>query len=157
MLPIKYLREFVLTTCCILSFNHLPGLAKGEMTVEYANGDSVTYSSVEIHNTDNIVYFKSPEINTIMMISKNECTKEGQILVCNKARLGLDTEGVLEELKVKEIHLFINPTNTSQPIQGSQVTLSPGTVLLEVLTEKGTYMNALGRIDSTTKPEGASR
>jgi hypothetical protein len=154
---VKYLVTSLLSVCLLAVFAPIPAGAKGEINVERPNGDTDVYSGVEIHNTQDILYFKDSEADTIFMISKNQCDKEGELIVCNKARLGLDTQGVIEELKVKEIHLFINPTKTSQPIQGSQVTLSPGTVLLEVVTEKGTYISALGKIDSTTKPEGASR
>ncbi|MBR8830733.1 MAG: hypothetical protein N5P05_000966 [Chroococcopsis gigantea SAG 12.99] len=157
MKALKNLKKIISTALCLVLIAPVAALAEGEVTIEYANGDDNTYSNVEIHNTDNILYLNPPEMDTMLMISKKECGKEGEILVCNKAVLGLDTQGVLEELKVKEIHLFINETKNPQQIQGSTVTLSPGTMLLEVLTEKGTYVNALGKIDSTSKPEGASR
>jgi hypothetical protein len=153
----KDLAKSLLAVCLLAFLAPIPAWAKGEITVEQPNGDNNIYSGVEIYNTSDILYFKAPDLDTIFMISKNQCDKEGELLVCNKARMGLDTQGVLEELKVKEIHLFINPSTTSQTIKGSQVTLSPGTVLLEFVTEKGTYVSGLGRIDSTTKPEGASR
>jgi hypothetical protein len=152
-----FLKRFFLSACFLAFLIPIPAGAKGEVNVEYSNGDSDIYSGVEIHNTDKILYLVAPESETMLLISKNQCGKEGELLVCNQARLGLDTQGVLEELKIREIHLFINPTRDAQPIQGSQVTMSPGTILLEVVTEKGTYISALGRIDSTAKPEGASR
>jgi hypothetical protein len=142
---------------CMVALTPTSAQAKGEVSIDYLNGDTNTYTDVEIHNTDEILYLKSPDINTILMISKNECGKEGELLVCNKARIGLDTQGVLEELRVREIHLFINTSSSAQKIQGSEVTLSPGTILLEAVTEKGSYINALGTIDSTKKPVGASR
>ncbi len=130
--------------------------AKGEITVEQADGNIDIYSAVEISNTDNIIYFKGQEGSTLL-ITKNECSKEGELLVCNKARMGIDTDGVIEEIGVREIFLFINSTNQAQPIKGSTVTLTPGTVLLEAVTEKGAYITGLGKIDSTTKPAGASK
>lgn len=153
----KYLGKSLLAACLFAVLAPMFTWAKGEISVEFPNGDIDTYSEVEIHNTSNILYFQAPESETMLLISKNKCDKEGELLVCNQARMGLDTQGVLEELKIKEIHLFINQTTKPQMIQGSEVTMSPGTVLLEVVTEKGTYISALGRIDSTTKPEGASR
>lgn len=153
----RYPVNFLLSTCLLTALVPIPAFAKGEINIERPNGETEIYSGVEIHNTSDILYFKSPDEDTIFLISKNQCDKEGELIVCNKARMGLDTQGVLEEIKVREIHLFINPTATSQQIKGSQVTMSPGTVLLEFVTEKGTYVTALGRIDSTQKPEGASR
>jgi hypothetical protein len=132
-------------------------LAQGEITVEHQNGDVDLYSEVEISNTDEILYFKTQEGDKILMITKNECDKEGELFVCNKARMGLDSYGVLEEIKVREIFLFINPTTQSQPIRGSNVTMTPSTILLEVVTENGSYITGLGKIDKTTKPEEASK
>lgn len=122
------------STLLLASVGAAPALAKGEITVEYENGDTDTYSSVEIANTPEILYLKAEEGNTILMVTKKECTKEGEILVCNKARVGLDTNGILEELKVRQIFLFINPTAERQPIKGSEITMSPNTILLEFVT-----------------------
>ena len=134
-----------------------PALAKGEISVELPNGDFEVYSDVTISNTADIVYFASEESSTILMITKKDCVKEDKLLVCDKARIGVDTDGVIEEIGVKEIFLFINPTNERQPIKGSTVTMSPNTILLEAATTKGTFITGLGRIDNTTKPAGASQ
>lgn len=131
--------------------------AKGEINVEHSDGTLETYSGVVISNTADILYFEDPDTGTILMVSKKGCNPEGELLVCKEARMGVDTHGVIEELSVKQIFLFINPTQKAQPIKNSEVTLSPGTVLLEVSTNKGSYVTGLGKIDATTKPAGASR
>ncbi|MGK7932950.1 MAG: hypothetical protein AB4041_16180 [Microcystaceae cyanobacterium] len=150
---VQYLSPLLL----IAALTPSAALAKGEITVEHENGDVDLYSGVTISNTDDILYFKTQEGDSILMITKNECDKEGELFVCNKARMGLDSYGVLEEIKVREIFLFINPTTQSQPIKGSNVTMTPSTILLEAVTEDGSYITGLGRIDNTIKPEGASR
>lgn len=134
-----------------------PALAKGEVTVEHENGDLDTYSEVEISNTPDILYFKTEEGNTQLLITKNECQKEGELLVCNKARAGVETNGVIEELDIDQIVLFINPTDGRQAIKGSKVTMAGNTIFLEMVTQKGSYITALGRIDSTTRPMEASK
>lgn len=93
----------------------------------------------------------------IKNLNKNECTKEGELLVCNKARAGIDTNGVIEELEITQIVLFINPTKSQQPIKNSKITMSPNTVLLEMATKNGTYVTALGKIDSSNRPAGADK
>jgi hypothetical protein len=134
-----------------------PALARGEISVEYSDGNVETYSDVSISNTADILYFEDPDTGTILMISKKGCNPEGELLLCKEARMGVDTHGVIEELSVKQIVLFINPTQKAQPIKNSEVTLSPGTVLLEASTDKGSFITGLGKIDATTKPAGASR
>ena len=149
--------KLLFSALLLASLAPLPAWAKGEITVDYDNGDTDIYSGVEISNTPDILYFKPEEGDSMLLITKNECTKEGEILVCNKARVGVETHGVIEELEVEQIFLFINPTNDRQAIKGSKITMNPNTILLEVATKKGTYIVGLGKIDSTTRPAEASR
>lgn len=148
-------KKSLLSALLLASFLPLPALAKGEVTVEHDNGDIDSYSDVEISDTSDILYFKTKEGSTMLLITKNECKKEGEILFCDKARAGVDTNGVIEELGVPQIVLFINPTNTRQPVKGSKVTMGANTVLLEMVTEKGSYVTGIGKIDSTTRPTGS--
>jgi hypothetical protein len=151
------LKKSLLSALLLATFLPLPALAKGEISVEHDNGDIDTYSEVEISNTPDILYFKANEGNTMLLITKNECKKEGEILFCDKARAGVDTNGVIEELDIAQIALFINPTKDRQSVKGSKVTMGANTVLLEMATEKGSYITALGKIDSTTRPAEASK
>jgi hypothetical protein len=134
-----------------------PALAKGEVTVERSNGNTETYPGVEITNAPNVLSLKAQASDTALLITKNECTKEGELLVCNKARAGIDTNGVIEELEIAQIILFINPSQSSQTIKGSKVTLSPNTILLEIATKKGAYITALGKIDSSDNLTGTKK
>jgi hypothetical protein len=144
-------------SACLMAFAlQIPALATGEINVEHSNGDIDTYSDVSIANAPQVLYIKSKEGNTMLLITKNECKKEGELLVCDKARAGVDTNGVMEELNMKEIILFINPTKTRQPIEGSKITLSPETFLLEMSTANGNYITGAGKIDSTTRPTGVT-
>ena len=122
------------------------------MTVEYKNGDIETFPGVEISDTEEIIYFQGGDNDSILMITKNECEKEGELLVCNKARVGLQSYGILEELNVEQIFLFINSSDEKQTINGSKVTMSPNTILLEFATDKGSFVTGFGTIDSTIRP-----
>jgi len=145
-----------LSACLLATLFQIPALATGEVTVEHSNGEISSYSNVTISNAPKVLYFKSKEGNTKLLITKNECKKEGELLVCDQARAGVDTNGVMEELNVKQVILFINPTNKRQPIKGSKVTLAPGTVFLEMSTANGNYVTGSGKIDSNTRPKGAN-
>lgn len=145
-----------LSACLLATLFQIPALATGEITVEQSNGEIDSYSNVIISNAPKVLYIKSEEGNTMLLITKNECKKEGELLVCDQARAGVDTNGVMEELNVKQIILFINPTQERQPIKGSKVTLAPGTIFLEMSTANGNYITGSGKIDSTTRPTGAN-
>jgi hypothetical protein len=143
-----------LSACLLATLFQIPALATGEVNVEHSNGDISSYSNVTISNAPKVLYFKSKEGNTKLLITKNECKKEGELLVCDQARAGVDTNGVMEELNVKQVILFINSTNKRQLIKGSKVTLAPGTVFLEMSTANGNYVTGSGKIDSNTRPTG---
>ena len=145
-----------LSVCLLATFSQIPALATGEVDVEHSNGEINSYSNVTIANAPKVLYFQSEEGNTRLLITKNECKKEGKLLVCDQARAGVDTNGVMEELDVKQIILFINPTNQRQPIKGSKVTLAPGTVFLEMSMVNGNYITGSGKIDSNARPKGVN-
>ena len=138
----------------LIAFNS-PASALGELTVERKSGETQVFSDVEISDTKDIIYFQGGDNNNILMITKNECDKEGELLVCKKARVGLQSYGILEELNVDQIFVFINSSGEKQSIKGSTVTMSPKTVLLEFLTSEGNFVTGFGRIDSDVSPEGA--
>ena len=147
----KLLASICIPFACFAS----PALAEGELTVEYTNGNIDIVSDVEISNTEDVLYIKGGERGSILLITKNECDKEGELLVCKKARVGLQSYGVLDELKIEQIFLFINDTNEQQSIFGSNMTMSPNTIVLEFATDVGTFVSGFGTIDSTTRPEEA--
>lgn len=129
-------------------------LAKGEMSVEYPDGETDIYEEMQIFHTPDTLYLKDASgINTVV-ISKAECTKEGQLLYCDRAKVFLENYGVSEEIVFTQLALFINETSSRQEIQGSRLVLKPKTILLEGVTKKGTFITAFGKIDSTEKPPG---
>lgn len=130
----------------------VPALAVGQFTVENSNGEIDTYSNVTITHTADTLYFKPSDSNITLVINKKDCKMENSLQVCTTGDVVLRTYGVDETLDINQMFVFINPTKEKQLIQGSTVSLSPNTVLVEILTEKGTYINGMGQIDSMQKP-----
>ena len=153
----NFFKNTLFALLLIANFAPTPVLAKGEITVERDNGDTDIHSDVEISNTSDILYLKPGDGDTILLITKNKCESEGELLVCNDARVGLESNGVIEELDIEEIVLFINATGKRQKIEGSKVAMTPNTVVLEFATTENTFVTAVGKIDSTTRPAEASR
>lgn len=153
----KNLAKLFLPLCIHLSFFTSSALAQGQITVEKENGDIDVFSDVEIFDTQDIIYLQVKESDRILMITKNKCAQEAELLVCDQARVNLQSYGVLEELNVEQIYLFINASNEKQTIKGSTVLMSPNTIFLEFTTDQGSFINGFGTIDSTTRPEEAVR
>ena len=150
----KNLTKLLLSLCIPFSGFISPAFAQGEITVEYADGETQILD-VDISDTKEFIYFQNTENDNILMITKNKCDREGELIVCNKARAGLQSHGILEELNIEEIFLFINSSEEEQAISGSKVTMSPNTILLEFVTDKGSLITGLGTIDSNVRPENA--
>ena len=128
-------------------------LAKGLVTVEQIDGNVDNYVDVEIFSTQDTLYLKPAEGKDLVVIEKKNCKLEGNIQVCSDGTLTIESYGVEENINIEKLFIFTNNTNKRLPIQKSDVTLKGNTILLEVLTEKGTYITGMGRIDQTTPPE----
>lgn len=129
-----------------------PVLAVGQITVEDAEGEVDIYSNVKITHTADTLYLKASDSETTLVINKKDCTMEKAIQVCSMGNVTVSSYGVDESLEVAQMFVFINPTKERQVLEGSKVVLSPSTVLIEILTTKGTYINGMGKIDSMQKP-----
>jgi len=149
------MRNFVQTTLAILGSSLVlaaPTLAEGLVTVEYPNGDSNNYPDVKILSNNEILSVDDGGEGKVLQILKKDCHKEGEVSVCNGGTASIDTYGVKEAMLVKQMVVFTNNTNQAQPIKDSKVTLGPKSVMAEILTQKGTYINISGKIDSAPIP-----
>lgn len=146
-------KKFLIPTAIItLLFPITSAFAKGEVSLEYPDRDADNYEGVEIHDTPSSLYFRDAEGTSTVIVDKNQCTKEGELIFCDKARVSIENDGVIEEIVFTELVLFINNTATKQQIKGSLLVLKPQTVLLEGVTKKGTFITAYGKIDSNKPP-----
>ena len=151
----KKIATLLLSLCTPFINFYNPASALGELTIERQDGDVQVYSDIEISQTKDVIYFHGGENKTILMVEKDQCKNEGDLLVCNTAKVSLQSYGVLEDLNVQEIFVFINSSRQKQSIKGSTVIMSPQTVVLEFLTDKGTFISAFGEIDYVIRPAGA--
>lgn len=139
-------QSFVLSAILTSMFS-APALAKGMVMVEYPNGDIDEYPEVNLTRTNQAIYLKPVEGENVLVIFNKKCELERQLKVCTDAEVKLNSYGIDENINVEQIVVFINDTSRRQMIQGSRVNLSPNTILLEILTDRGTYITGLGKID----------
>ena len=76
----KNLAKLFLPLCIHLSFFTSSALAQGQITVEKENGDIDVFSDVEIFDTQDIIYLQVKESDRILMITKNKCAQEAELL-----------------------------------------------------------------------------
>jgi len=140
--------KIALLTVSSSLFLTAPMLAEGLVTVDYPNGDTANYSDVQIASSNEVLSIKSGEEGKVLEILKKDCYQEGLLNVCKGGTLTLDTYGVKENVLIKQMYVFTNNTKSPQTIKDSKVTLDPDTLMAEILTQKGTYINISGKIDA---------
>jgi hypothetical protein len=146
-----FIKKLILTTLSTALLT-TPALAIGQFIVEDAAGEVEIYSDVQITQTADTLSLTASDSDITLVINKKNCNMEKAIQVCSAGDVIISTHGVDETLEVEQVYVFINPSNERQMLEGSEVILSPNTVLVEILTAKGTYINGMGKIDATAKP-----
>ena len=83
--------KLLLSICIPFSGFVSSASAQGEITVEYADGETQILD-VDISDTKEFIYFQNAENGNILVITKNKWDQEGELIICNKARVGLQRQ-----------------------------------------------------------------
>jgi RNase P/RNase MRP subunit p29 len=148
----NFSKLLIFGTLLSLLFPAASAFAKGEFSLEYPDGEIAIFENVRIFHTSDSIYFQDEEGTNTIVVNKSQCGKEGQLIFCDKAKVSVENHGVSEEIVFQQLVLFINNTSSKQTIEGSRLILKPQTVLVEGVTQKGTFVTGYGKIDSTEKP-----
>ncbi|HTW82923.1 MAG TPA: hypothetical protein VMD91_02505 [Candidatus Sulfotelmatobacter sp.] len=127
----------------------LSALAQGEVRIEQHDGSNTLYPGVRIGVAADTVTFTLPNSQHAIVVTGKDCHRENGVRVCDGAEVWFDRYGVNEELRLTKAFVFINDTHRELPIKGSRVELSPNTLLVEILTKRGTYITGRGWVDSS--------
>ena len=126
-------------------------LKEGVATITAEDGE-VTEYQVAIASTNEKLYVKYSDAD-LFVLEKADCRLENQLQVCQGGTANLVGYGVSEEIPVESLFVFTNTTAETVGLPGSAVTMSPNTVLLEILTETGRYATVMGKIAGTNPDE----
>jgi hypothetical protein len=126
----------------------LAAQAQGEVRIEQRDGSNKVYPGVRIDAKGDTVTFSLENTAHTLVVVGSHCAREGGVRVCSSADVWFDRYGVNEELRVTKSYVFVNDTHTMLHVKGSRVDLSPNTVMVEILTQRGTYITGRGWIDA---------
>jgi hypothetical protein len=126
----------------------LPAHAQGEVRIEQRDGSNKLYPGVHIDAKGNTVTFSLENAEHTIVVAGSHCGREDGVRVCSSTDVWFDRYGVNEELRITKGYVFVNDTHKMLHVKGSRVELSPNTLLVEILTQRGTYITGRGWIDA---------
>jgi hypothetical protein len=139
----------LITLCTLLP---LPALAQGEVRITQSDGSSTTYPGVHIVDTGGTITFTLPSTQHEIVVTGAKCSRQNGLRVCNSADVWFDRYGVNEELRITKGFVFVNATSRLLHLSNSRVELSPHTLMVEILTQRGTYIVGRGWMDAPSAP-----
>ncbi|MGD1065907.1 MAG: hypothetical protein ABR975_03755, partial [Vulcanimicrobiaceae bacterium] len=124
----------------------LPAPAQGEVRIEQRDGSNKVYPGVHIDAKGDTVTFSLANAEHTLVVAGAHCSREDGVRMCSSADVWLERYGVSEELRVTKSYVFVNDTHKMLHVKGSRVDLSPNTLMVEILTQRGTYITGRGWI-----------
>jgi len=125
--------------------------AKGTVTVQQSDGSTQTYNNVSI-----VIAHKTLKVTTAdgvgtLVIDKAACSYVGNLQMCLPYSMTLDQGGGSHPLDFQRGTVYVNLTDSKQPLSQSSMQLPANGILLSLTTKIGTIVNLTGTIDKVQK------
>jgi hypothetical protein len=127
-----------------------PAFADGQVQIDDPAGHTQTYPGVTVIDTPSTVYLREENAHQTMIVHKGTCAAQNGLSACTKVSVVWDRYGVQTPIDVRSADLYVNRSSQPHLIAGSNVTLTPNTLALKIVTPKGSTITAMGYIDSTS-------
>ena len=140
-----------MTACCVL----LPSAASatGTINIQHKDGSVNTYRDVEIKVFSGSLFLTSDGGNGTIVVTRSACSYRDQIIVCLPTTAALVQDGDSNALDLKTGTIYLNYTNTEQPLSHTSAKIPANSVILALSMNNGTYINVRGRIDQLIRQQ----
>ena len=125
--------------------------ATGTIDIQHKDGTVNTYRDVEIKVFSGSLFLTSDDGDGTIVVTRAACSYQGQIIVCLPTSAALVQEGESNALNLKNGTIYLNYTDSDQPMSRSTSKLPARSVLLALTTKNGTFISLRGRIDEVIK------
>ncbi|HVN68417.1 MAG TPA: hypothetical protein VMU38_02005 [Candidatus Binatia bacterium] len=125
--------------------------ATGTALIQQPDGTQKTYSGVRIVVLDASLAVTSADGKGTVLFGKAACTKVGELVECLPYDATLFQNGEKLHIALKSGTVWLNPTDTAQPLRHSSTQLPPRGVSLAVQTKRGTFVTLTGTVDEVRK------
>lgn len=148
------LKTFVaagITACCALF--PAPSNATGTINIQHKDGTVNTYRDVEIKVFSGSLFLTSDGGNGTIVVTRSACAYREQIIVCLPTTAALVQDGDSNALDLKTGTIYLNYTNTEQPLSHTSAKIPANSVILALSMNNGTFINVRGRIDQLIRQQ----
>jgi hypothetical protein len=125
--------------------------ATGTVLVQQRDGAIKTYKNVRIGIGNEQMELTSSDGQGTLVLGKADCTKIGALVRCLPYDATLYQNGEKRHIALESGTVWLNPTQTNQPLSLSSAQLPPHGVLMSVHTKAGTYVSLSGTVDEMHK------
>lgn len=144
-------RAIFAAACAIVALRAVPAGATGTALIQQRNGAMKSYTGVHIAVRDEAMALTSADGRGTIVLGKAACTKIGELVRCIPYDATLLQYGRKIHIPLVSGTVWLNPTQSSQPLTHSSAKLPPRGVMLLVTTKAGTVVSLTGRVDEVVK------
>jgi hypothetical protein len=126
--------------------------ATGTILIQQSSGESNTYDNVAIKILHGSLYLTTADGRGTLVITRAACSHQDQLMVCFATNATLVQSGQTSPLDFDRGTIYINNTDSQQPLVLSTAKVPAHGILVSLTTKRGTYIGLSGRIDKVTQP-----
>lgn len=125
--------------------------ATGAISIHHASGATQNYADVEIRVFSGSLFLTSDDGDGTIVVTRAACSYQGKIIICYPTSAALVQDGESSALALKRGTIYLNYTDSAQPMSFSSAKLPSNSILLALTLNNGTLINVRGRIDQVIK------
>ncbi len=144
---LRFLAAAILVSATVLLGAH-SAHAEGTVRIQRADGSSNVYPNSRITIVDNKLKVTSADGKGTLIIQRAACSHQGAILVCLPTEVTQIQDGVKKPFPLNSGTVYANLTSDPQPLAYSSRRMPPNSIMLSLVTARGTYLSIEGGIDA---------
>ena len=150
MLPLPG-RTAAIAAAALCLATPLAAQATGTLSIHRQNGGINTYRTVEIKVLSGSLFVTSQDGAGTIVVSNAACSYQAKIVVCLPTAVALVQGGSSHALDLKSGTVYLNYTDSDQPMSRTTTKLPAHHVMLAFSTSRGTSVTLSGVIDQVIK------
>jgi hypothetical protein len=140
-----------LTLVAAFAFGANPARAGGTATIAQIDGSIEKYDSVSVAIIHKNLFVTTHDGKGTLVIQRAACAYQGELMVCFPTAVTLVQASASKPLDLRSGTIYLNLTDSAQPLALSTTKVPAQSVLLSFTTKRGTYVSVSGRIDRVVK------
>ncbi len=128
-----------------------PARAGGTAMIAQIDGSLDKYDNVSAAIIHKNLFVTTHDGRGTLVIQRAACAYQGQLMVCFPTAVTLVQAGGSKPLDLRDGTIYLNLTDSAQPLALSTTKVAAQSVLLSFTTKRGTYVSVSARLDKVVK------